>query len=334
MHTYLVEMLECPSCHGALTWTITNGDGDRIESGEARCDECGTVYPIREGIGIFLTPDLTRNDLWEEAESGLARYLRQNPEVERGLMEGPSGDLNPADRLFRSMVLEERGDYEAARTLSRAATRDLYTSDYLACSRSQLDHVIERLSNYQGPIVDLASGRGTLVEEMARRLDNEIVMTDFSPTVLRRNRQMLAHLGLLELLERVSLLAFDARRTPFRDGAIERMTSYLGLPSVEQPGDLLFELRRAVSGELLAVTHFFPEDDVTHRDILHEHELLSRESGVERFRTAGWDMTIENSCRGEARPTPTGVVLDGFGIDGLPIADVVLEWCVVRARPA
>ena len=38
-------------------------------------------YPVREGIGLFLLPDLPRNDLWEQAESQLSRYLREHTEA-------------------------------------------------------------------------------------------------------------------------------------------------------------------------------------------------------------------------------------------------------------
>jgi hypothetical protein len=245
-------------------------------------------------------------------------------------MDVPVETLNPADRFFRAMVLEQRGDLAAARAESRSATETLYTPEYLACSRRQLQWLVERLAGYGGPVIDLASGRGALVEEMARRLDNPLVMTDFSPTVLRRNRRMLEHLG---LQGRVSLLAFDARRTPFKDGAIGRMTSYLGLANVEQPGGVLAELRRVVGGEMLSVMHFFPEDDEAHRDLLRERDFLYEARTVQHFRLAGWDARIENACRAPARPTSVGAVLEGFGIDGLPVAPTVLDWCVLNALP-
>lgn len=329
MHDYLIDMLECPACHGALSWKVTTQIGTRIEEGEARCADCEAVYPLKEGIAIFLTPDLPHNDLWEQTESGLGRYLREHPEVDRRLMGAPLETLNPADRFFRSMILEESGDYTSARQVSRDAWQSLYTPEYLACYQSQLDYLVQRLSAFQGPIVDLASGRGMLVEVLASRLDNPIVMTDFSPTVLRRDRRLLEFLG---LEGRVSLLAFDARRTPFREASIVALTSNLGLGNVEQPGNLLVELRRVVSGEFLAITHFYPEDDDAHRELKRERDLFYGETALERFREAGWSVTIENLCRGSAEPTPRGVVLEGFGIDELPVASTVLEWCVLVGR--
>jgi uncharacterized protein YbaR (Trm112 family) len=329
MHEFLVEMLECPVCHGGLTWRVTSRHGEQIEEGQVVCAGCGATYPIREGIGVFLTPDLPRNDLWERVESGLAAYLRQNPEVERALLAGPAEALGPADRFFRSMVLEERSEYAEARRLAQEAFPEIYTREYLDCSQREVDYLVRRLQSGSGPIVDLASGRGVLAEALADRLDRPIVMTDFSLTVLRRDRRMFEMIG---LLGRVSLLAFDARRTPFKDASVATMTSYVGLPNIEEPGSVLFELRRIVGGEFLALTHFYPEGDEAHWQVLAGDSLLYRDPTLRQLEAAGWEVTVRNVCHGRAEPTPSGVVLEGLGIDGLPIAETVLEWCVLEAR--
>lgn len=329
MHEFLIEMLDCPACHGGLTWQVTARHGEQIDEGQAGCDACGTTYPIREGIGIFLTPDLPRNDLWERVESGLTAYLRQNPEVERALLTGPAEALGPADQFFRSMVLEERGDYVEARRLAQEAFPGLYAREYLDCSEREVDYLVRHFQSGSGPIVDLASGRGILAEVLAGRLDRPIVMTDFSLTVLRRDRRVFEMIG---LLGRVSFLAFDARCTPFKDASVATMTSYVGLPNIEEPGSVLFELRRIVGGELLALTHFYPEDDEAHRQVLPGDSLLYRDPTLRRLEAAGWEVAVRNVCRSRAEPTPSGVVLEGIGIDGLPVAETVLEWCVLEAR--
>ena len=331
MHTYLFEMLECPSCHGELAWTVTERREDRVETAEAYCEACATTYPIREGIGLFLTPDLPRDDLWEQVDSQLIQYLREQPDVERKLMDVPLETLAPADQFFRALVLEERGEYTEAKAVEELANARLYTSEYLACWDSQYNYVLERLSASDGPIVDLASGRCYLVEKLARRLDRDIVATDFSPRVLRRDRRWLEFLG---LYDQVSLLAFDARRTPFKDGVVKTLTTNLGLPNIEEPGNLLQELRRIVAGTFLAVSHFYPQDDEANVAAIRKaglSTLLFRPSALECFAKAGWQVEVANVCAAKARPTPTGVVLEGAGIDAFPVAETVLEWCVLVA---
>jgi len=329
MHTYLIEMLECPVCHDKLGWSIIEHSENRIEAAEAHCNACTATYPVRDGIGLFLTPELPRNDLWEQVDSGLIQHLRGHPKLERQLMEVPLDTLAPADQFFRALVLEERGNYIEAQMVEDSANKDLYTPEYTNCRKSQLDYVVEWLSITDGPIVDLASGRCYLVEKLVRRLKRPVVATDFSPGVLRRDRRWLESFG---LYDHVSLLAFDARRTPFKDGAVGALTTNLGLPSIEEPGSLLRELRRIVTGVFLAISHFFPEEDEANAKVIREaglERLLHRRTALEHYAGAGWEVEVKNACVGEARPTPLGVVLEGARIDRLPVTDTNLEWCVL-----
>jgi uncharacterized protein YbaR (Trm112 family) len=329
MHTYLIEMLECPVCHDKLKWTIGERSGDRIESAEAHCSACDAVYPVRDGIGLFLTPELPRNDMWEQVDSGVIKHLREHPEIERELMEVPLDTLAPAGRFFRALVFEERGKYHEAQIVENSANKDLYTPEYINCWNSQLDYVVEWLSETDGLIVDLASGRCYLVEKVVSKLNRTVVATDFSPSVLRRDRRWLESFG---LYDHVSLLAFDARRTPFKDGAVETLTTNLGFPNIEKPGSLLRELRRIVAGKFLAVSHFFPEEDEVNAKVIREAKLetlLYKRRALEQFTEASWKAEVKNICVGGARPTPPGVVLEGARIDDLPVADTNLEWCVL-----
>jgi uncharacterized protein YbaR (Trm112 family) len=334
MHNFLTEMLECPDCHSELKWNITEHRGNHIETAEARCMTCAAVYPVREGIGVFLTPDLPRDDLWEQMDSHLAKHLREHPEIEHQLLDAPLEALTPADQFFRALVLEERGAYAQAKVAAKVARSGLYTPDYLACSDCQIEYALEHLAVSDSPIVDLASGMGHLVEQMACRLTQPIIATDFSPHVLRRACKRLEFLG---LNDRVSLLAFDARRTPFKDGAVNTLTTYQGLPNIRDTENLLCELRRIVSGLFLVITIFFPEDDQANKAVIGEMglaDLLFRRSALECFARTGWQVQIVNSCFSKARPTPISVVLEGARIDALPVAETMLEWCVISATRA
>lgn len=332
MQEFLAEMLQCPACGGELKWQIDRREADRIEAGEARCSGCGAVYPVREGIGIFLTPDLPRQDMWENVDSQLLQELREHPELERRLMGSALAELNPADQFLRGMVLDERGEFAAGRQAAETAWTGLYTPDYLKCWQRQQQYVAERLRQADGPVVDLASGRGYLVRVLAETLSRPIVATDFSPRILRHDRRWLEFFG---LAGRVSLLAFDARRTPFKDGAVHDLTTNLGLPNIQDPGRLLAELKRAVSGTFLAISHFLPPDDavnVAAARRFHIETHMFREPALAAFTAAGWQVEAANVCRGLARPTPRSEVFEGAGIDALPEAETTTEWCTLVAR--
>ncbi|MDH7490146.1 MAG: methyltransferase domain-containing protein [Anaerolineae bacterium] len=332
MHAFVQDMLQCPVCAGPLQWSIGERGEGRIEQADIQCVGCGASYFVREGIGVFLPPDLPRNDLWEQTSTALGRYLHEHPDVEQRLMAAPPETLSPADRFYRALALEERGDFAQAKAVADSALPLLYTPEYLACHESQKRWVIDRIRHRPSPIVDLASGRGDLVERMARELRRPVVATDFSLRILRRNRRALQG---QDFAEHISLLAMDARRTPFRDGAVSTLTTNLGLPNIEKPGELLAELRRVVSGEFLAITLFYPSDDEANLSVLREFgvaPLLVRESLAELLARAGWHVEIANAQTGRALPTPASELLEGARIDALPVAPTVLEWCTVCAR--
>jgi len=79
MDEQLLSLLECPACHGELSWTIEICNKSHIEQAEARYASCNAVYPVQEGM--FLTPDLPRHDLWEKGEGDLSAYLRRRTSV-------------------------------------------------------------------------------------------------------------------------------------------------------------------------------------------------------------------------------------------------------------
>ena len=128
MHDYLIEMLECPACHAELDWQVGERRGSRVETADSKCRACGASYPIREGIGVFLTSDLSREDLWAQMDSWLPQYLREHPDIERRLMESPLEELDPADQRFRASVLEERGEFDEAKAI-RGAAAPIYTAE-------------------------------------------------------------------------------------------------------------------------------------------------------------------------------------------------------------
>jgi uncharacterized protein YbaR (Trm112 family) len=330
VHEFLLDWLRCCACGGELRWRVEER-GLEIESADARCVACGAAYQVRDGIGAFLAPELQREDLWAQTDSHLVVLAREQPELRTRLVESALAELNPADRMLRALLLESEGDYAGAAEAESQAILGMYTPDYDRCRLSQLRFVVDQLRQATDPVIDLASGRGTLAFELARELDVPVVMTDFSPGVLRHDRERLRTEG---LEDRVSLLALDARRTPFRAGAVRHLTTYLGLPNIGEAATVLRELRRIVSGRLLAVSHFYPPEDEAHAKAIADLGLgstLYEKPTLDEFADTGWYAILDNRMVGAAAPTPASEVIDGLHIDGLPIVETKLTWGVLRA---
>jgi hypothetical protein len=92
-----------------------------------------------------------------------------------------------------------------------------------------------------------------------------------------------------------------------------------------------------VRGELLAISHFFPPDDVPNRQVIENAGIATmvyKTSAIESFESAGWRVELQNRCVGRALPTPESALFEGARADGLPVAPTELEWSLLRATGA
>lgn len=331
MLDFVADMLQCPSCHADLDWDVKEQVGERIKDADIRCRACAAVYSVRDEIGLFLTTELSLNDSWEQVDHGLIRYLNEHPDLEQCLMDTPLEMLTPADQFLRGLALETRGNFEQAKMILESANARMYTPEYHICRESQFHFLIERLKNSRDPIVDLASGRCELVEEMTANLDCPVIASDFSPSVLRLNQRRLKY---FDRYANVSLIAFDARRTPFKDRCIRTMTTNLGLANIENPDALMKELRRVVWGTFWAISVFYPPEDAANAEAIDHlgiSPFLFHTSAQENFTAAGWKSMVVNICEGRALPTPASEIFPAIQIDNLPVAETHLEWSILRA---
>jgi ubiquinone/menaquinone biosynthesis C-methylase UbiE len=179
----------------------------------------------------------------------------------------------------------------------------------------------------------LASGRGYLVEKLIKsNIPNPIIMTDFSPQILRRNREWYSHFG---LYDQVSLVACDARYLPFKDRSVAILTTYLGLPNISEPGTVLAEWQRILAGTLFVISYFYDKNDETNSGAIRKFELetfLFEHNTINAFTDLNWKVNIPSRCKSKALPTPQSELVEGLGIDGLPVAATEIEWCVLSAE--
>lgn len=331
MHKIYKELLECPVCHGELAWDIKEETLDRIINAKVICEECKADYEVRDEIAMFLTPDLPRNDLWEQGESALVNYIDKNPEIRAALLDAPEEELNGADYWYKASYYEFKKEYEKSFEMFKKATPIIYTKEYIDAWDKQMNFLVKEGKKQNKPIVDIASGKCYLVEKFLRELDNYVVATDFSPTILMRNRDYYKSKG---LYDKLSLIAFDARRTPFKNNSIDIMTSNLGIPNIENPGKLMKELYRICKGIFMPIMMFFNEDDSPNLDFMKEYgndSYSTRNSSLKMFNSEPWKCEICSYHIANVKPTPVGEIIGGM-IDGVPVNDTVAEFAVVMCE--
>jgi ubiquinone/menaquinone biosynthesis C-methylase UbiE len=179
----------------------------------------------------------------------------------------------------------------------------------------------------EGLVVDVATGRGTLLARLLDATERPLVATDVSPTILGHARRRFGE-------DRVRYVVADARSLPFEDASVSTLVSHVGLANVPDADALLRELRR-VGGELVATHVFYPEDDEDNRAAAREQgleTLLMRSSALAAFAATAWELEIESERAVHVEPTPDSVLIPGVRIDGIPVAATTATWCVLKAR--
>ena len=243
------------------------------------------------------------------------------------MLESPLEELSPADTYLRGSVLEEREGFDAARDAYASADARLYSEDVRRALDAVLSHVIDVVRSGDGLVVDVATGRGTLLARLLDVTTRPLIATDVSATIIGHVQRRFGD-------DRLRYVVADARSLPFEDASVPTLVSHVGLANVPEADALLRELRRV--GRELVTTHvFYPEDDAANRTAAREQGievLLVRSSAIAAFDAAGWQLEIESEHLVEAEPTPDSVLIPGLRIDGIPVAATSATWCVLHAH--
>lgn len=70
----LLELLCCPTCHGALSAHLHQAGDARYPKGTLRCDSCGEGYPVARGVLDLVPRDLPTEDGWGRWHEHLAAF--------------------------------------------------------------------------------------------------------------------------------------------------------------------------------------------------------------------------------------------------------------------
>ncbi len=79
---------------------------------------------------------------------------------------------------------------------------------------------------------------------------------------------------------------------------------------------------------------FISENDKIHMDVLDKYSSIdyaTKERAEDTFNRDNWNSEIQNSFMAQIKPTPKGKILEGAEIDGFPVEDTEIEFCVIVA---
>ena len=344
MRSDLLDLLVCPVCKAEISWTLEQASGGDVLAATGSCSG-GHDFEIREGIAIMLPQ--WAPDPWAEMVSGIERMVGEHAEIEEALFAPDPTGLGPADRFLRVQLLQSRGQFDLAEREHAAAEVGVYGQRAYSTVVAAIDTVLERLRSGKGPVVDVASGPGTLVREILVGTDRTVIATDLSAWVLRRLRDQLTALSLP--VGRLALVVCDARHLPLRDGGVSDLTTFEGLGNIAGDAaraagglprsaalDLLREWRR-VAHHMTSVQSLFSPMSLVHRAVLGRYGVaaLTFPGPLHALlREAGWRVVDEQTKSFTRRPTPRSRLLRGVRIDGLPLLPTRMSSGWLAAEPS
>ncbi|MBD3158233.1 MAG: methyltransferase domain-containing protein [Candidatus Lokiarchaeota archaeon] len=322
-------LLCCPDCHGDLEWKIETETERGIVSADATCEYCNRNYVIRDKVATFLLTETSGNDLWKIVDSHLAKELKKNPKYEKQLMQSDLSSLNAADKFLRAAIHDERGNYNLAKTTRRLAVEELYAPSFNRQYDTKKKELQNLLAGEDGLVVDLASGMAGLAKVFST-LENPVVFSDISPTILLRNQLRLEHFG---LYDKVSLIAFDVKKMPFAESSVPVFTSNLGLTNIRDSASFAMELSRCLKDRAYFITFFYPDNGDQNAQLLEELGMnLGFETRLEQIAEQYFDVQILHPAQADIEPTAESEIFN-IGIDGLPVEPTTITWAIVKLEP-
>jgi len=154
-------------------------------------------------------------------------------------------------------------DFDAIRSAYDAALSD----EVRAAKSAIIEHVLALLSEGSGPILDVATGMGTLFRPLAARLaalpcvaaPRHGLASDVDESVLRGTQRKLRQEGGATA---ASFLVSDARHLALRDGVMETVVSFFGFCNVPNGSTVLREAARVLRrGGLLVFSTLLLQED-------------------------------------------------------------------------
>jgi len=329
MFNFLKDILICPECHGELLWEITDENNTNVIEAEAKCCDCKKIYPVKNGIGCFVQYENDSDDNWARGENWLKNLIADNPDIREKIMNTAIDEMNAADIMIKSMICKIEGNHSEATALNKIWRKKAYKEESSAASSAQIEYIVNSLKDEKDFILDIASGSGRLVSEFLEKTDKLIVSSDISFNIMQQAKKIAEQNG---FGDRVSYIAFDLNKSPFRDKSVKIITTFVGLQNISYPEKIFGEIRRICGGKLYSACVFCCEDNIVNLKALEEGGLDKtwvKSKYIDEFDRAGFTSVIENSIITLDEPTPVGEIVKGVKIDGFPVETGYFEKTVI-----
>lgn len=251
----LIGKMCCPICKSKLLWNIHLENKNRIVHADIHCDSCNVTFSVRDTIGIFLVPDKNgyiENDNFQQQNDILSALPS---DVIESLLHANPYELNESDLTFLSEVYLSQNKVRQSAKIKMLARKKKYSEEYNQEIKKQLKSLQCMVKWDTQTVLDIATGRGTLLKLLLSSNPKNIVGSDIS---LKPLQGLKRELEIAQRYTNTSLLVMNAKMIPFSDNSFDIITSFHGINHIQNTADLLSESMR-VSKRFLSLDNIGTE---------------------------------------------------------------------------
>lgn len=267
-----MKILQCPLCHGKLTWNVIKEKNNNVIDAEMVCDVCNNTYLINDGIAYFLNPKYADIRIWQKCDRN--NYKKMSSDEESTILEKKVDDLTSEELLLRIAILEKRkADISKIIQLYEMYFCKQGMEKTLKIIFDLIDELVIKIKQDKPRIVlDFVSGRGLLATELAHNIkDSLLIFSDINPIILRKCRE---NINMAGKQKNINYFVFDMKKSPFVDGGIECVTTLLGMQNIPGSDDLLLEIYRISQKRYYAISSLCNEKKDRNYQYLQKNKML------------------------------------------------------------
>lgn len=320
MNPNKLHLFVCPICKGELNWKISEYRNNTIMTGEACCQMCGKIYPVNDSITIFLDPKIQDMRIWERSERNMSgKNIKHQKCIENN--NNSWGILQQIGIIENRNIQDTAGYYKEY--FEKLGMLETMTNFF-----HMIDFCVQLLPRKEHVILDIASGKGLLINEIIQKTKNEVIVSDINPLILRKNRECNQLYG----NERVCFTAFDINSSPFRDGSIEIVTTLFGLQNINKLNKSVEEIRRICSGKFLSISSFLLDEGIKNKENIdclkahHCEDAWLKSRFLQLFYSYGFRYQELFAINENSHGIRKEDIETRFAVMKFPIKDTVLEY--------
>jgi len=188
-----------------------------------------------------------------------------------------------------------------------------------------LNEMKNYIDDFQGFVVDIATGLGGLFETLLKSKANFYpIATDVDPNVLIWTKRKMED----KYSRKFLVVAFDAKHLPFKNDVLNYATSLAGFNNIPVTGLVLEEVHRTLKhGGRLVAMHSFVEENSNTAKLAKQHGL--ERAWIEKY-------LINDLTKAGFRKVKTHIVTSAIWaenpMDVLPVAEDTQYFAIIEAE--